>query len=69
GTQMFYQMNSGDKSAFFASLKNELSQFIPVKLERLNLIKGFQVANRGTSFAEQVQFLLTISDSDDNTER
>ncbi|CAG8782763.1 27077_t:CDS:2, partial [Racocetra persica] len=68
GTQMFLQMNNKDKSAFFASLKNELSQIIPVKSERLSSREVHQVLYGGAPF-EQVQLFFTISDSNDNTQR
>ncbi|CAG8636833.1 3436_t:CDS:2 [Dentiscutata erythropus] len=68
GTQMFRQMNSSAKSAFFKSLKSELSQIIPVKPERLSSNENSQAISGGTP-SEQALISLTISDSKNNTDR
>ncbi|CAG8498268.1 hypothetical protein C2G38_2254183 [Gigaspora rosea] len=68
GTQMFRQMNSSAKKEFFASLKHQLSQAIPVKAERLSSNENSQTVNGGSS-SEQVLISLTISDSKNTSDR
>ncbi|CAG8621603.1 756_t:CDS:2, partial [Cetraspora pellucida] len=68
GTQLFHQMNSSSKAAFFASLKSQLSQMIPVKLDRLSSSENSQVINSGTP-SEQAVISITISEPKNNTER
>ncbi|CAG8642362.1 14528_t:CDS:2, partial [Racocetra fulgida] len=55
-------------AAFFASLKSQLSQFIPVKLDRLSSSENSQVINGGTP-SEQAIISIEISEPKNNSER